>query len=427
MSEDGKTTSFQQRPTTSDRETWKAYWRERGQLWRTEPEINVERQKYLDERRSITPDIEQGIYPFKDIKLCRADIEWLLATHENGRGPVDWSDPKQRGRDGLDIRGADLRGEDLRRLPLTKLCAGFNLMRTSFTDWKEATVSQREAAAVHLEGANLFQAHLEGASLWRAYLIGANLEEARLEGANLFRAHLEDANLSEAYLAGADLRVSFFTNATTQRDTVLGDDEFGFIFVADLRWSDANLALIKWPQQKWMKVLILGDELEARQSNTRNKAKQVEQYEGAVRANRQLATVLRDQGLNELADHFAYRAQLCQRVVWKLQRRLLKNAFSWLLFLLAGYGYRPLRSVFWYVVIIVGFALAYDAFGHLPLFPDTLIFSLTSFHGRGFFPSLSGETNLHNPLVVFAAFEAVVGLFIEISFIATFTQRFFGR
>lgn len=49
-----------------------------------------------------------------------------------------------------------------------------------------------------------------------------------------------------------------------------------------------------------------------------------------------------------------------------------------------------------------------------------------SFHGRGFFPSLSGETNLHNPLVVLAAFEAVVGLFIEISFIATFTKRFFG-
>ena len=41
--------------------------------------------------------------------------------------------------------------------------------------------------------------------------------------------------------------------------------------------------------------------------------------------------------------------------------------------------------------------------------------------------SLSGETNLHNPLVVRAAIEAVVGLLIEISFIATFTQRFFGR
>lgn len=49
------------------------------------------------------------------------------------------------------------------------------------------------------------------------------------------------------------------------------------------------------------------------------------------------------------------------------------------------------------------------------------------FHGRGFFPSLGSEYSLHNPLVIMTAFEAVVGLLIEISFIATFTQRFFGR
>jgi len=83
--------------------------------------------------------------------------------------------------------------------------------------------------------------------------------------------------------------------------------------------------------------------------------------------------------------------------------------------------------VFWYLFVICSFTLTYSLSGHLPLFPDAFVFSLMSFHGRGFFPSLSGETNLHNPLVVRAAFEAVVGLFIEISFIATFTQRFFGR
>ena len=95
--------------------------------------------------------------------------------------------------------------------------------------------------------------------------------------------------------------------------------------------------------------------------------------------------------------------------------------------MLAGYGYKPERTVGWYLVVIVGFALAYALLGHLPMFPDTLVFSLMSFHGRGFFPSLSNETNLHNPLVMLAATEAVVGLLIELSFIATFTQRFFGK
>jgi len=79
-------------PTTNDSEAWKAYWEAQGWPWRTEPEIDAQRQKYLAERRTIMPDFEKGIYPFKDIKLNRADVEWLLATHENGLGPVDWND-----------------------------------------------------------------------------------------------------------------------------------------------------------------------------------------------------------------------------------------------------------------------------------------------------------------------------------------------
>ena len=52
-----------------------------------------------------------------------------------------------------------------------------------------------------------------------------------------------------------------------------------------------------------------------------------------------------------------------------------------------------------------------------------LVFSVTSFHGCGFFPeALSFESWVSR----LAALEAVLGLFIEISFIATFTQRFFG-
>jgi hypothetical protein len=81
-----------QRPANDDQEAWKIYWQAQGQLWRTEPEICAERQDYLTERLKCVPDIEQGVYAFKGEKLNRADIEWLLATHENGRGPIDWSD-----------------------------------------------------------------------------------------------------------------------------------------------------------------------------------------------------------------------------------------------------------------------------------------------------------------------------------------------
>src|SRR5438105_4474548 len=67
-------------PANDDREGWKEHWKAQGQLWRTEPEIDAKRQENLAQRRLITPNIEQGIYPFKDIepKLSRADVEWLL-------------------------------------------------------------------------------------------------------------------------------------------------------------------------------------------------------------------------------------------------------------------------------------------------------------------------------------------------------------
>lgn len=125
----GAQTTVPQRPASDDKEVWKAYWKQQEQPWRTEPEIDAERQRTLSDCRAITPDIEKSIYPFKDVeqkleKLTRADIEWLLATHENGRGPVDWSVAGQKEREGLDLRGADLQGIDLSDLPLSCLRGG---------------------------------------------------------------------------------------------------------------------------------------------------------------------------------------------------------------------------------------------------------------------------------------------------------------
>jgi hypothetical protein len=38
------------RPTNNDKKIWKEYWEQQGQSWRTEPEIDTERQRYLDEQ-----------------------------------------------------------------------------------------------------------------------------------------------------------------------------------------------------------------------------------------------------------------------------------------------------------------------------------------------------------------------------------------
>ncbi len=160
---------------TDDRATWSALWQQIGQPWRTELEIDEERQKYLAERRSIIPDIEKGIYPFRNIVLSSADVEWLLATHEHGQGPVDWSDESQREREGLDVRGANLFQVDLQNLPLARLRG-----RLTTEGWRNATEEQRNEAAVRIERPNLYRARLEGAYLGRAHLEKAILDEVIL-------------------------------------------------------------------------------------------------------------------------------------------------------------------------------------------------------------------------------------------------------
>jgi hypothetical protein len=52
------------------------------------------------------------------------------------------------------------------------------------------------------------------------------------------------------------------------------------------------------------------------------------------------------------------------------------------------------------------------------------VLSISSFHGREFFTT---GISLGDNLARLAAGEAIVGLLIEITFIATFTQRVFAR
>jgi hypothetical protein len=301
--------------TTNGVEDWKAYWKTQGQTWRTEPEIEVERQKYLTQRRSITPVIEQGIYPFKDIKLSRADVEWLLATHDNGRGPIFLLQEGQYKRNGPDLRGANLNNVNLSRLALARIIGGL-----VWDDWIPATQEQRELAGIHLEEANLRRAHLEGAHLNNAYmekancswafLMSANLANTHLEHSNLYRAHLQEASLLEAHLARCQLSGTFFDVITNLEGIHLSSEKLGIISLVDISWGRVNLSVVNWSSIK-----MLGNESKAKNS------KLLEDYQTAVRANRQLAVALEEQGLNEDAARFAYRAQNLQRVVLRKQKK----------------------------------------------------------------------------------------------------------
>lgn len=420
-----------ERPASNeDREGWKAYWTEQGMSWRTEPEIDDDQQQRLAEQRAtVKPDVEKGIYPFKGIHLTRADIEWLLASHPSGgmQGPVDWNDPCQRSREGLDVRGAFLQDVNLEGLPLARLHGGVSRSeRLHMERW------QRSAAAVHMENTSLTNAHLEGATLNWALLTGSDLSKTHLEAANLNTAHVEGVNFYEAHMEGIDLGYAFFDAASYLRGAHLFSKEYDGPQLIGVHWGNADLTLIRWEEVK-----RLGDEQLARKARRgglpgggdEDAHVQLDELDRAILANRQLATALRNQGANEHADRFAYRAQVLQRTALRRKHKYFPFLGSFFLWLIAGYGYRPLWSFITYVVVVLGFAAVYFLLRgnvHPALSPlDAVIFSITSFHGRGFSPGES--VRLHNPLTIFAAVEAIIGLLIEITFIATFTQRFFAR
>ncbi len=510
------------------------------------------------------------MYPFKEMRLSRADIEWLLAMEGQRNAQEGTSGGKSGKRQqlpGLDVRGADLSGVNLSHLPLTRLRAGLSLeegrhatveqsrqaaanlakadvsyaqMQGAQLSWAtldeavlvethlegadlgKATLKRAILAGIHLEGADLSKGQMEGSTLLEAHLEGAFLQGASLEGANLFEAHLEGARLVGAHLEGAtllgthfegkalsedererlrawrphfpqilpaaDLRGVFLNSRTNLAGIHAGNDQYGYIALADVHWGDVNLTVVDWT---WLKRL--GDETLARpliieeeegappgerglpasaeravdmllraqevsdvvvsyvmrsptltktfrerlareeraQPETQQQPER-ERLQAAVRANRQLAVVLRAQGLNEAADRFAYRAQVLRRRLLRRSgtRSLGSYVFSSLLDVLAGYGYKPGRTLIAYLATILSFAILYEILGHLagyqpslsPLY--ALVVSVISFHGRGFFP---GGFLPSLPMAVCAACEAVIGLTIEISFIATFTQRYYGK
>jgi hypothetical protein len=157
--------------------------------------------------------------------------------------------------------------------------------------------------------------------------------------------------------------------------------------------------------------------------------------ENAARAYRELAKTLEAQGLTAPALRYRRRQHQLDRAALIRDFKMGQWLFSCALNLVSGYGDRPLRALGVYLTVISAFAVicfGITNFGGTnftsaspPLqWYAAAVLSLSSFHGRGFFPSI---INLGDPVARVAAVEAVFGLFIELVLIATFTRRLFER
>lgn len=246
------------------------------------PVVDDYYQKYLAKLRNIVPAIRRNTYPFKGIRLSRANVERLLQAHHDWQASVSQNNSLQWEPKVLDLRGANLQKVDLRR---------FSLKLIDFS------------------GANLRGAHLEGADL-----SGVKLRFTHLEGANLSKANLA----GDASLPPADLRGAFLDNTTNLSGVILGNEK-QCVLLSDAHWEEVNLSVIDWSSVK-----MLGEELEARQvkkqdGKEKDRTEQISQHQIAVRANRQLAVSMQAQGMSDEASHFGYRAQKCKQRLLLLQ------------------------------------------------------------------------------------------------------------
>jgi len=210
------------------------------------------------------------------------------------------------------------------------------------------------ARHLHLEGAYLGWARLEGADLSGVHLEDAYLGSASLAQANLSFAHLQGTYLGLARLEGADLRRARLDSRTDLSEATLN----GKTRLGDIQWG--GVGAIDLTTIKWERVAILGDERGVSLRSPTSKQEEV------VRAYRQMATQLRAQGMNEVADRFLYRSQKRQRRALLRQGNVGAYLFSALLALLAGYGYRLGRIIVAYVLVVLVFAGGYLLSGGLP-------------------------------------------------------------
>jgi uncharacterized protein YjbI with pentapeptide repeats len=405
--------------------------------------------------------------PFARVRLTGADVFWLASRARSeistgGAARTQQADSLTRAVEHVSPPGGAPQDEnDLPvALYIQSMQRAVQIVRTG------VHLEEADLSGAHLEGADLSGAHLERCALHEAHLQGANLRYAHLEGAQCGGTDLQDADLRRAHLEGARLLrvnakgtifwMAYFDAASDFYFPTLSDATGRMAQFWATRWGNMSLAYVDWSQ-----VPVLEEERKARRlrrvaedefdiAETNSEITPADEYDvrqhadpvgqrkrpglrmaelrEAVQANQQLATVLRSQDLHEAADHFAYRGLVLQRILLRRRHRYARYLGSGLLDLVAGYGYRPLRAFLAYALVILAFAALFLL--NAPVLPpqltwdQALVLSISSFHGRGFFPS---GLSLSDTLARLAAGEAIIGLLIELSFIATFTQRFLGK
>ena len=393
-----------------------------------------ERQANLE--AAYDENIKKGRVPYFKVEIhTYGELAWIMKKR-NWSGEFPLTDGFVRANlsdanlDGINLNGMSLYGVILR---------GASCFHVTLVDAElsEADMSNLHSYEADLSSANLAGANLRGANLTYGNLSGAFLMMVNLSNADLFEANLSDVDMRFADLSGAALRGATM-NASTKLDGIILDPHTK---LGDIRWNETSLLQVNWNNIWKGQQLHLGDEdLINRTIPDDDKLRfptrkeRLKSMHDAVRAYRGLGKELRDQNLSQEASWCRLSEKRLERRTLFLQRTpgsFLAGCGSALLDLVSGYGEIPARTFIAYLTVILSFAGLNFFVTHTletklsPLrWDESLVLSLTSFHGRGFFP---GSIPLGDWAARIGALEAVIGLFIELILIATFSRRFLSN
>ncbi|HEY8324320.1 MAG TPA: pentapeptide repeat-containing protein, partial [Ktedonobacterales bacterium] len=346
----------------------------------TEPPSD-ERQSEI--QQSIQANQDRGRPPCAGITIkTLGELSWII-DQQNWTCGID---PGSKSRP--DLRAADFTGT---------LLGGVNL---SGSDLRDARLTGADLSGATLFGVKLSQADLRRARLIEAFLPDVDLTDADCERTNFHNASLVGARLSGAYLEQADLTGADVWSAQCSATTVLrGVGLDTRTRLGDILWNGAPLTQINWHQ---VKTLGDEDEVSARVTQIRQdkslSRKERRQRVAATnrdvaRAYRALSIALRQQGMTDVASDYRLREQQYERAALKAEHRPLALLWSRLLYFVAGYGERPLNALLLYAATVISFMGVYLLITHhldthlsQLSWDEALVLSITSFHGRGFFP-----------------------------------------
>lgn len=350
--------------------------------------------------------------PYAGVAIRTAgELRWILSER-------DWSGEREaRGKARPQLEEADLRGANL---PRTQLCQA--VLRKASLDGAclfGADLYRAELQGARCEKADLRQSDLFGADLDRSWLWDVDFREARLERASLCATHFRGADLRGADLTGA------WMDSTTRFRAVKLDANTR---IGQVVWNSVPLIQVDWSQMPQA-----GEEADIRGKTPR--AERLRSIVAAEQAYDGLAVVLQNQGVKDWASRYHLRALRLERRAQLLRGHMLSWFVSWLIDMLSGYGQYTGRALRAYALVVATFAVTYYGLtNYLTAYIPTrsshlsgveaVVLSISSFHGRGFFPQ---AISLGDPIAVVAAAEAIVGLFIELVFITTFSRRVLDR